>query len=335
MLSALRKNIRDGSNTDFWSLPVAQETRIYVPRLLALATIIAHPEKYPVYFPPVRNAPYLAQVEVGSQIDLKHAAYLAGLSLNRLMQLNPGYNRPATAPTGPSKLVLPIENVEQFTENLARSPIYHPILQRYQVRRGDTLLAVAKRFNSSPLFLKKLNKLASNNLKPGTHLIVPHSATRDPEETATPHETAPTPERYFVAQNKSTHHANSSPIDATPVEVTNSQYQLQPGDTIYMARNGDNIMRIAKHFRITEKSLRSVNQFSKNKTLHPGDKMIIPTHLRLANNTKETVYVVKSGDTIETIAKKFRTTPPAIRVINVLADNDIHEGDNLVIPARA
>ena len=90
MLDAIKKNIRDGYNIDFWSLPLAQETRDYVPRLLALATIIAHPERYPVYFPPVHNAPYLAQMDVGAQIDLKHAAGLAGLRLKKLMQLNPG-----------------------------------------------------------------------------------------------------------------------------------------------------------------------------------------------------------------------------------------------------
>ena len=78
VLAAIKRNIRDGRDTDFWSLPVAQQTRDYVPSLLALAVIISHPEKYPVYFPPIQSAPYLAQVEVGTQINLKHAATLAG-----------------------------------------------------------------------------------------------------------------------------------------------------------------------------------------------------------------------------------------------------------------
>ena len=46
VLAAIKRNIRDGRDTDFWSLPVAQETRNYVPSILALAAIISRPDKY-------------------------------------------------------------------------------------------------------------------------------------------------------------------------------------------------------------------------------------------------------------------------------------------------
>ncbi len=52
VLSAIKRNIRDGYDTDFWSLPVAQQTKDYVPSLLAVATIISRPDLYPVYLPP-------------------------------------------------------------------------------------------------------------------------------------------------------------------------------------------------------------------------------------------------------------------------------------------
>jgi LysM repeat protein len=37
---------------------------------------------------------------------------------------------------------------------------------------------------------------------------------------------------------------------------------------------------------------------------------------------------------MEKIAKKFHTTPPAIRVSNLLANDDLREGDRILIPAR-
>jgi membrane-bound lytic murein transglycosylase D len=46
VLAAIRRNIREGYGTDFWSLPVAQQTKDYVPRLLALAVIISHPDLF-------------------------------------------------------------------------------------------------------------------------------------------------------------------------------------------------------------------------------------------------------------------------------------------------
>jgi len=123
VLAAIKRNIRAGKNTDFWSLPLAQQTRDYVPSILALATIISHPERYPIYFPPVKNAPYLAQVDIGVQINLQLAAALAGMSYQKLMQLNPGFNRSATAKKGPFTLILPIEDVALFAENLKASPL--------------------------------------------------------------------------------------------------------------------------------------------------------------------------------------------------------------------
>src|SRR5579872_1697739 len=51
VLSAIRRNVSTGMNTDFWSLPLSQQTRDYVPRLLALAEIISHPDRYGIRFP--------------------------------------------------------------------------------------------------------------------------------------------------------------------------------------------------------------------------------------------------------------------------------------------
>ncbi len=88
---AMRRNIRSGYNTDFWSLSLPMETQSYVPRLLALAAIIENPQKYSIYLPSISDAPYLGQVDIGGQIDLNKAASLAGISLSELIQLNPGY----------------------------------------------------------------------------------------------------------------------------------------------------------------------------------------------------------------------------------------------------
>ncbi|HEX2548340.1 MAG TPA: transglycosylase SLT domain-containing protein, partial [Gammaproteobacteria bacterium] len=176
VLAAIRRNVRDNRNTDFWSLPVHQQTREYVPRLLALASIIAHSDKYSLTFPGVNNAPYLAQIDMGGQIDLSYAAKLAGLSLRDLKQLNPGYNRATTDPSGPFKIVLPIENVAQFSENLLRTPSDERVhWNHYKVRNGDTLVAIARKFKTTADTLSKMNSLKTAQLKPGVQLIVPQS----------------------------------------------------------------------------------------------------------------------------------------------------------------
>lgn len=339
VLSAIKRNIREGKNTDFWSLPLALETRIYVPRLLALAAIISHPERYPIMFPQVQNAPYLAQIDIGGQIDLTHAAELAGLSLKKLKQLNPGYNRSATDPHGPFKLVLPIEHVEQFSENLSRSTLYQRInWKHYQTKPGDTVKLIARKFNTTPSSLHSANPtLLASKIKPGTHLVIPQSSTSIGKNL---HDA----DEFIESENKEQSLApapvvkerNPLKIIANALQNFQQKYTLQPGDTLYMVRNNDDLDKIANRFHIQRETLISINQL-KNAAVLPGEKLIIPTHLtnrvqKYELTPGDTIYVVRTGDDIHTIAKKFHTSIAAIRLANLLMDDNVHEGDRLVIP---
>lgn len=346
ILSAIRRNIRDGKNTDFWSLPIAQETRIYVPRLLALAIIISHPYEYPIKWPEVRNAPYLAQIDIGGQIDLKHAAEMAGLSLKKLMQFNPGHNRPTTDPNGPFKLVLPIQHVERFTENLARSPLREHIqIVHYKAKSGETVASIAKRFHISTYALRKANPSLIYHVNAGKELAIPKSKPTPSEsilDTNSPQLASLDREQIKSAFHKRSFKKSFSRSESE-VAVENSQgkYELQSGDTLYMARKGDDLKKIAKKFRLNLKTLAVVNHISSSKRIHAGEKLIIPTHYAKEEHSSsyqlengDTVYKVRHGDNVEKIAQKFNTSPAAIRLANLLTDNTLQEGDQLVIPTH-
>lgn len=332
VLAAIRRNIRDGRNRDFWSLPVHPQTREYVPRLLALASIIANAEKYQIEFPNVSNAPYLAQIDMGGQIDLQHAATLAGMSLKELKQLNPGYNRERTDPSGPFKIVLPIQNVAQFSENLTRSPTSERVhWDHYNVKSGDTLLAIANKFDTTVATLRQMNSLKHDNLKPGTQLSVPQSA---PDITKSI--LASAPKQTVVASSKKP--ANKPIIREKSIPSNTTPYALQPGDTLYMVRKGDNFQKIASHFHINLKTLLQANNYKTVRPVTVGQQLVIPTHQNKTQKYQlapgDTVYMVRIGDTLDKIAKKFNTTSPAIRVANLMTNNNIQEGDRLVIPTH-
>jgi membrane-bound lytic murein transglycosylase D len=116
--NAIRRSAARDQSTVFWSLPLAAETRSYVPRLLALAAIIRNPGKYGITLPKISDKPYLEQVRLDAPIKLNHAAKLADLSLSELKQLNPGYSRNTTDPTGPHQLTLPVDRIALFKERL-------------------------------------------------------------------------------------------------------------------------------------------------------------------------------------------------------------------------
>lgn len=275
--TAIRKNIRDGYNTDFWSLPLAQETRDYVPRLLALSAIIAHPERYPVYFPPVHNAPCLAQIDVGEQIELKHAATLAGMTLKKLMQLNPGYSRAITSPHGPHKLVLPIESVAQFSENLAMLPIYVHNKHSYKMKTGETLASIAKQFNSSPIVMQRLNQLNPRSRNKVDKPIP--SATKSilaAERIAENIKPKNTQEALLLASNAA---EKSRDKLITALERIGKHYTIQPGDMVYLSHRGDDLDSIAKRFNVTKDQLLASNPLATKDTIHSGQRLVIPTHL--------------------------------------------------------
>ncbi len=308
VLAAIRKNINRGENTDFWSLPVAQETRDYVPQLLALAIIISHPDQYPIEYPEVPNAPYLAQVDIGTQIDLREAASLAGLSLKELKQLNSGYSRTAMDPNGPYKIVLPIENVEQFTKNLSHASFYAEATE--SSLDGETLPAKPFKIMSK----KKTSPSFSNPTFSGM-MAQPLDNTVLNDDTAM--------------------------VMAKALNDTREKYSLQPGDTLYMVRQGDTLNKIATHFHMESKKIASINQVTESNPLYPGQSIIVPTHSQkqttsppYALSPGDTIYMVRLGDTIEKIAEKFHTTPAAVRVTNLLGDNSLEVGDQLVIPTH-
>ncbi|MCV6615539.1 MAG: transglycosylase SLT domain-containing protein, partial [Cellvibrionaceae bacterium] len=115
---AIRKNKRRGRNTDFWSLSLPKETRAYVPRLLAMAEIVARPQAYRVSLHPILNQPYFKRFDLPYQLDLSQAAKLAQLPMDEIHLLNPGYSRWATDPSGAQHLLIPLSRAQQFRQNL-------------------------------------------------------------------------------------------------------------------------------------------------------------------------------------------------------------------------
>ncbi|RDI46059.1 lytic transglycosylase [Aquicella lusitana] len=352
VLAAIKRNIREGRDTDFWSLPLSQQTKDYVPSLLALATIISNPEQYPIYLPPVRNAPYLAQVDLGTAIDLKYAASLAGISYKKIIQLNPAFNRTSTSTSskGPRKLVLPIENVEQFTENLGRSPLNRPINWiHYKIRTGDTLASIAKKFDTSPSAIRKLNRLSKNSLKHGTNLLIPNNGKFIPPEEDFLDEISSSKSLEKEKGSRSGTLALAADERKTSLDRNLSlpaNYTLQPGDTIYMIRPKDTLENIAKRFHVSSKNLRVANQL-KSDNVKAGKQLIIPTHLAnvissdAATNEQmqkllpgDTLYMVRHGDTIDKIARKFHTSSSAIRLANLIDDRSLVVGEKIVVPTH-
>ncbi|MDX7985914.1 murein transglycosylase D [Xenorhabdus sp. 12] len=186
VMRAIRDNEAKGKPTDFWSLSLPRETMNYVPKILAVTNIIRNNEKFNFTLPKPNTQKALAKVDIGQQIMLSQAAELSGLSLTSIRAYNPGYKQGMTSPHGPHYIMLPQKNVHQLKTSLADESVLKDIrlsvvnntrkLQQksqYTVRSGDTLSAIAKRFNTTHKKLQRLNGLKmADRLKIGQVLKV-------------------------------------------------------------------------------------------------------------------------------------------------------------------
>jgi soluble lytic murein transglycosylase-like protein len=126
--SAIRQNVAQGLPTDYWSLPLPEETKNYVPRLLALVTIFSNPGHYRVNVKPIKNEPYFVQVAINRSVemvqlakkDLRTVAELADLSYEQFTQLNPGYVRGVLAENGPYRFVMPAANANRLQQQVTQ-----------------------------------------------------------------------------------------------------------------------------------------------------------------------------------------------------------------------
>src|ERR1700678_324835 len=176
-------NRAHGLPSDFWHLNLPAETRAYVPKLLALKRLMAEPERYGIDFAAIPNEPYFAVVETESQLQLTIAAQLAGTSYDELVALNPGFNRWATDPDGPHRMLVPIDNADVFEAALKTlAPEERMRYETHTVTAHETLAAIAKQYDTSAAVLAKINDLPGGRVTAGETVKIPSVSTQLPEK---------------------------------------------------------------------------------------------------------------------------------------------------------
>ncbi len=119
----IQSAVRRTGSHDFWDLPLPRETKCYVPKLLAVAAIIADPDKYGVHLPPVYNQPYFTELKVKKPVNLTQLAKISDTDIGELRTLNPDYNHGNVpkAKEGVYKVLVPVKKVTLVSNRLQKS----------------------------------------------------------------------------------------------------------------------------------------------------------------------------------------------------------------------
>jgi len=286
MRRAMRRGDQSYDDLDFWSLPVALETRSLVPKLLAFAAIINDIDKHAIELPIIENKPVLAAVELPGQIDLAQAALFLELEYDELRDLNPGYLQWATHPDGPQKLMVPLAKADDFRRQItSMDPASLITWDRYKIISGDTLSGIAKKLGTRTDVLMTINELKTSRIVVGNSLMVPRNISS--------------------LSDLANYNPTAFPNSAMPLQVP----------TRYTIRSGDNLWSIARRFDLRSAEIAKWNNFKIDTTLRPGQVLDL-SYARIDVNLEaqepeiadvETgFYRVIRGDTIERIASRFK-----------------------------
>ena len=300
--SSMRRNRNAGKPTDFWSLSLPTETRNYVPKLIALAKIFDDPAAYGIELPALKNEPFFEVVDTGSQLDLAQAATLADIEINEIYLLNPSYNRWATNPDGPHRLLVPVEKAEAFRTALAEFPTDQRVSwQNYRVQSGDSLNTIARKFSTTPSVIQQVNKLDTDLIRIGQQLLIP-SATKGSDA-------------YALSQSQRLQRTQERQRDGNKVD--------------YTVRRGDTFWDIAREHRVSVREVAAWNGMAPGDPLIPGKQLVIwsktaqPT--MVASNQRNNAmvrkvgYRVRQGDSLSAIASRF-----AVNVRDIASWNDLN-----------
>lgn len=209
------------------------------------------------------------------------------------------------------------------------------------VQPGDTLWALAQRYNTTAQEILQVNGLTGQDLMPGAILKLPSNSTAAPETYTV--QAGDTLYDIAVAFSVTTDELIAiNNLDGTtikpgqvltlkvaptatppaPLEVT-----VQPGDTLWA---------LATSNETTIDALVAANNLTSASSLRPGDKLVIPgrfaptTTADQGGPVPQTVTVAK-GDTLYDIASRYNTSVTALMSANNMPDTNIKVGQSLKI----
>ncbi len=181
------------------------ETREYVPQLIAAALVAKEPDRYGMTVTPLDPIAY-DSVDVGPATPLAAVARAAGVQVGAVLGLNPHILRGLTPPRDSFFVRVPVGSDSGFDAAFAALPKSERTgLDRVESTKGESVASIAKKTGSTikaiNLYNPNLKRLKSGNLVAGQLVLVPSEAVAAAATSAPD----PSIERYSKSLTATTH----------------------------------------------------------------------------------------------------------------------------------
>ena len=234
------------------------------------------------------------------------------------------------------------------------------INQTYTVKPGDTLYGISNQFGVSVTELAELNGIKGSILNIGQILKIPAKAGTNPNNlflyTVSAGDTL-----YSIARKYNTtaneikklnYFTNDKltigQVIRIPEMYTPEDEMIMPNYINYTVQRGDNLYNIANKFNVSIDTIKKDNALTSN-LLNIGQILRIRQPLEdittieecfgpdynPPDTTPSITYIVKKGDNLYDIARKYNTSVSAIQNLNNLSNNNLSIGQTLKIPSTS
>jgi membrane-bound lytic murein transglycosylase D len=345
------QSIRRLNTNDYWELlrhenGLPWETALYVPKIIATAIVANNREAFG--FGDVVEEPTVTydKVAVPAATSLDAVSRAAGATLSEVTLLNSELHRervPPAADGGRSnetyEVRIPRGTREQFLSAFAQAN--SGAVATHLMRFGERLDEVARSYGLSERELRRLNGVEdSTEVRAGVTLIVPSGAGLGGAAVAL-----------------------ASATESLPslVAVPDANFSIAGRErAFYRIKLGDTLEEIAQVFRVSVEDLEAWNSLDASARLQqdqvvqifvaagferqqvallPSEQVRVVTigsdeHLdevELRRGRRRVKYIVKDGDTMARIGRRFGLTPGDIGRINRMGNDDPPVGTELTV----
>jgi membrane-bound lytic murein transglycosylase D len=237
---------------------------------------------------------------------------LAGTSYDDLVALNPGFNRWATDPDGPHRMLVPIDNADAFEAGLhSLSADDRVRFAMHEVGRKETLASIAQAYGTSAAVIAKVNDLKAGKITPGETLKIPQISGQ-------------LPDKVLLAAAR---------VDRPETDVGGrKQHQI-----VYRVRAGETLSSIARRHGMPVSTLARLNNLSAQDALVKGQRLVIKASERRYRDEgvaspRRVLYTVRNGDTVYSISRQFQVSVTQLKSWNGLNErHQIKAGRRLVM----
>ena len=248
---ALKKNSNENNENIYWNLKLPRETNDYIPKILALSSIINDHNLSDTLLHPIEDESFIEPIAIEKRISPRKLVEASGISAIELRKLNPALRHLNNPVPDGYHLLVPKHQAQLVSMTINSMPEESlQNLEKHLIKNGESLSGIARQYGTSIAAIQEANNLAGHKIVAGRTLSIPP----------------------YSKKSKSVSATTVQPINK---QVSTRKSKQNNGPYIYVVAMGDSFWKIASRNNTTVDRLAIINGRSPNQPLRQGESILI------------------------------------------------------------